>query len=188
MISVKHMEKPDERRDFSKGHIEVVELEGLAFGVETFEPGWRWSDSVKPIVGTELCEVHHNGYVASGRIRIRMADGTEAELKEGDAYVVPPGHDAWVVGDEPCVAYDFSGTAGEYAKRDADRTSTGPRKVADCRDLPSEMDCTLTISGREDEVLDAAVNHAITVHGHEDTAELREQVRASLKDEVGART
>jgi hypothetical protein len=178
------MERPDERRDFSKGHIDVVDLDGLAFGVETFEPGWRWSDSVKPIVGTDLCEVYHNGYVASGRMRVRMADGTETDLNPGDAYVVPPGHDAWVLGDEPCVAYDFSGRAAGYATKGEEATS---RKVADCRDMPSEMGCTLTIAGREDEVVDAAVDHAVTTHGHEKTPELREQVRSTLKDEASSR-
>lgn len=188
MLHVKHVEKPDERRDFPKGHIEVVELGGLAYGVGTFEPGWRWSESVKPIVGTELCEVHHNAYVSAGRMRMRMADGTEAEAGAGDVFVCPPGHDAWVVGDEPCVMHDFAGGAGDYAKELADRASAEPRKVADCRDMPSVMDCTLTIVGREEEVLDAAVTHAVTVHGHEDRLELRDQIHAGLKDEVGTTT
>lgn len=117
MIEAKMVGKPDERRDFPRGHLEAVHLTGLDFAVATFEPGWRWSESVAPIMGTEHCQVHHDGYVVQGRIRIRMEDGEEAELEAGEAFVVPPGHDAWVVGDEPCVLYDFAGgMAKDYAK------------------------------------------------------------------------
>ncbi|GAA2404921.1 cupin domain-containing protein [Nonomuraea africana] len=116
MIEVKSIDKPDERRDFPNGHLDVCSLSGLSFGVATFEPGWRWSESVKPIAGTESCEVHHNGFVVSGRMRIRMNDGAEAEVGPGDVFVCTPGHDAWVVGDEQVVLYDFAGGAAEYAK------------------------------------------------------------------------
>ncbi|WP_283139413.1 cupin domain-containing protein [Rhizohabitans arisaemae] len=116
MIEIMNIDKPDERRDFPKGHVEVYHLRGLDFGVATFEPGWRWSDSVRPIVGTEMCEIHHNGYVTRGRLRFLMGDGTEAEVGPGDIFVAPPGHDAWVVGDEQVVMFDFAGGAAEYAK------------------------------------------------------------------------
>ncbi|MFD8591918.1 cupin domain-containing protein [Streptomyces sp. NPDC059637] len=117
MMEVKTTDKPDERRDFPKGHLEALHLTGLDFAVATFEPGWRWSESVGPLVGTDSCRVHHNGYVVSGRMRIRMDDGAEAEVGPGDVFVCPPGHDAWTVGDEPCVMHDFAGTmAKEYAK------------------------------------------------------------------------
>ncbi len=92
-------------------------MTGLDFAVATFEPGWRWSESIAPIAGTESCTVHHNGYVVSGRMQVRMDDGGESEVGPGDVFVIPPGHDAWVVGDEQCVVYDFAGTmAKEYAK------------------------------------------------------------------------
>jgi mannose-6-phosphate isomerase-like protein (cupin superfamily) len=116
MIEIKSIEKPDERRDFPRGHLEVLNLSGLTFGVATFEPGWRWSESVRPIAGTESCQVHHNGYCVQGRMRVRMDDGSEAEIGPHDVYVIPPGHDARVVGDEPFVTYDFAGGAAEYAK------------------------------------------------------------------------
>ncbi|MFI7418487.1 cupin domain-containing protein [Nonomuraea sp. NPDC049684] len=116
MIEVKSIDKPDERRDFPKGHLEICELSGLTFGVATFEPGWRWSESVRPIAGTSSCQVHHNGFVVSGRMRLRMDDGTEAEAGPGEVFVCPPGHDAWVVGDEQVVLYDFAGGAAGYAK------------------------------------------------------------------------
>ncbi|WP_326725472.1 MULTISPECIES: cupin domain-containing protein [unclassified Streptomyces] len=117
MIEVKTVDKPDERRDFPRGHLEAVHLTGLDFAVGTFEPGWRWSESVAPIAGTESCQVHHNGYVVQGRMHIRMDDGGESEVGPGDVFVVPPGHDAWVVGDEQAVVYDFAGgMARDYAK------------------------------------------------------------------------
>lgn len=116
MLEVKNTHKPDERRDFPRGHIEVLELTGLNFGTATFEPGWRWSESIKELAGTDSCEVHHNGYVVSGRMRLRMDDGSEGEVGPGDVFVCPPGHDAWTVGDEPCVVLDFAGGAAEYAK------------------------------------------------------------------------
>ncbi|GAA3182220.1 cupin domain-containing protein [Nonomuraea roseoviolacea] len=116
MIEVKSIDKPDERRDFPMGHLEVCNLTGLTFGVATFEPGWRWSASVKPIAGTDSCEVHHNGFVAKGRLHIRMDDGTEAEIGPGEVFVATPGHDAWVEGDEPVIVFDFASGIAEYAK------------------------------------------------------------------------
>lgn len=116
MIEVKNIRKADERRDFSHGHIEILDLDGLAFGVATLEPGWRWSEAVGPIAGTDSCQVRHMAYVVKGRMHMRMDDGEEAEVGPGDVFVCPPGHDAWVVGDEPFVTHDFSGGAAEYAK------------------------------------------------------------------------
>lgn len=117
MIEVKTVDKADERRDFPHGHIEALHLTGLDFAVATFEPGWRWTESLRPMVGTDTCQVHHNGFMVQGRMRIRMNDGTETEVGPGDVFVCPPGHDAWVVGDESVVMYDFAGQmASEYAK------------------------------------------------------------------------
>jgi hypothetical protein len=111
-VMVKSLDHPDESRTPSEqGRIELVTLGEVTVGRATFEPGWRWSVDVKPAAGTELCEVTHTGYVVSGREGVRMADGTEVELRPGDAFVIGPGHDAWVVGDEPCVTLDFIGTA-----------------------------------------------------------------------------
>jgi quercetin dioxygenase-like cupin family protein len=90
--------------------VEVVHLGDTTANRVTFQPGFRWSEHVKPTVGTDLCEIPHTGYVVSGRIGVRMADGTERELGAGDAFAMPAGHDVWVVGDEPYVAVDFSPT------------------------------------------------------------------------------
>ena len=81
------------------------------------EPGWRWSECVKPVAGGELCQVHHVGLPQSGTMRVVDDDGTEQEIGAGQAYVIEPGHDAWVVGDEPVIGFEFdSRTAEEYAK------------------------------------------------------------------------
>ncbi len=93
----------------------MVNVTGATIGRATFEPGWKWSDCVKPIVGTDSCQTLHTGYVVSGRINIVMNDGTEREFGPGDAYRIEPGHDAWVVGNEPYVGLDFTGAA-DYAK------------------------------------------------------------------------
>ena len=106
---------PDEVRSFDKGKMDVVTLDNVTVGLATFEPGWQWSECVKPIAGTDSCQVPHVGYVLSGRIKVVMDDGSEEEFGPGDAVVIPPGHDAWTVGDVPCIMLDFAG-ANEYAK------------------------------------------------------------------------
>jgi uncharacterized cupin superfamily protein len=111
----KNLSTPDETRTFPKGKMDVLRVGDLVFGKATFEPGWKWSECVKPIVGTKSCAVEHSGHVVSGRLHIEGDDGKKLDLGPGDVYTVPPGHDAWVVGDEPCVAYDFTGAA-VYAK------------------------------------------------------------------------
>jgi class 3 adenylate cyclase/quercetin dioxygenase-like cupin family protein len=113
-------ETKDVRR-FPSGKVEVVSLDDTVVGLMTYEPGWRWSEHVKPIAGTDSCQYHHLGYVASGRLRIQMPDGTELEIGPGDAFEIPPGHDAWVVGDEPFVCVDFEAMR-TYGKASDDRT------------------------------------------------------------------
>ena len=111
-VVVKSLDQPDERRAPSeRGAIELVTLGDVTVGRAVFQPGWRWSTDIKPAAGTELCQVTHVGYVISGREGVRMADGTEVELGPGDAFVIGAGHDAWVIGSEPCVTLDFSGNA-----------------------------------------------------------------------------
>jgi quercetin dioxygenase-like cupin family protein len=117
-LEVKRFDSPDETRAFQgKGQMEVVEVASQTIGRGTFEPGWRWSENVKPIAGTDSCQVSHLGYIVSGRMRIFMDDGSEGELGPGDVVAIAPGHDAEIVGDEACVMLDF-GEFGEYAKRD----------------------------------------------------------------------
>jgi hypothetical protein len=106
---------PDEVRKFDKGKVELVKIGGATIGRAVFEPGWRWSTSVKPIVNTKSCEAPHFQYHVSGTIKVLMDDGTEKELKAGDVSLLPSGHDAWVVGNEPVVVVDFQGMV-DYAK------------------------------------------------------------------------
>jgi class 3 adenylate cyclase/quercetin dioxygenase-like cupin family protein len=105
----KRFDHPDEVRTVEKARIELVELGDAAIGHTIFEPGWRWEEHVKPIVGTATCEVHHIGYVFSGRLHVEMDDGPSIELAPGDVFEIPPGHKAWVVGDEPWTSIDFAG-------------------------------------------------------------------------------
>lgn len=106
---------PDDVRKFEKGKAEVVTLGEFAIGLGTFEPAWKWSTSVKPIAQTKSCEVEHGGYVLSGRMRIAMDDGTEFDIGPGDVFTIPPGHDAWTLGNEACKLVDFVGFR-DYAK------------------------------------------------------------------------
>jgi class 3 adenylate cyclase/quercetin dioxygenase-like cupin family protein len=105
----KRFDRPDEVRVVDKARVELVELGELAVGRAIFEPGWRWSEHVKPIVGTVSCQVHHIGYVMSGHLHVEMTDGASLEVVGGDAFEIPPGHDAWVIGDEPWVSVDWAG-------------------------------------------------------------------------------
>jgi hypothetical protein len=115
-LEAKNFDRPDESRPFAgHGKMDVVQLGAGAIGKGVFEPGWRWSQDVKPIAKTESCQATHLGYVLSGRMQIQMNDGTEVEVGPGDVFNIAPGHDAWVVGDEPCVMVDFAG-ATSYAK------------------------------------------------------------------------
>jgi len=108
--------KPDETRSFEKGRVEMVSLGGTTFGRATFEPGWRWSTCVKPLAQTASCEAPHLNLHVSGRLHIVMDDGSEHEFGPGDVGEIPPGHDAWVVGNEAVVVIDVSGM-GNYAMK-----------------------------------------------------------------------
>lgn len=112
---VKNFEKPDEVRNFPLGKLELINIGGSTIGRATFQAGWRWSTSVKPLANTKSCEAPHFQYHISGTLRVAMDDGTELEFKAGDISLIPPGHDGWVVGDEPVVVVDFQGMAF-YAK------------------------------------------------------------------------
>lgn len=108
-MSTKNLAYPDETRNLPKTKVEVVTINGTTVMRGTFAPGWKWSECVKPTVGTQSCQVSHINFIISGRMCILMDDGTTKEMGPGDVADIPPGHDAWVVGNEPCIAIDFAG-------------------------------------------------------------------------------
>ena len=114
---VKNFDSPDETRPFEGlGKADVLNVGDKVIGRGVFEPGWKWSNNVKPIAQTDSCQAHHLGYCISGAMTVHMEDGTTLEINAGDVFEIPPGHDAEVTGDEPCVQVDFGGF-GTYAKR-----------------------------------------------------------------------
>jgi len=115
-LEVKSTNIPDETRTFEKGRLELVKIGEATVGRAVLQPGWRWSTHVKPIAKTKSCEAPHFQYHVSGTLHVLMDDGTEKDLKAGDIALVPPGHDGWVVGNEPVVMVDFQGMV-DYAKQ-----------------------------------------------------------------------
>ncbi len=116
-IEQRDFAQPDEVRTFERGYAEILRVGGMEIGRLVFQPGWRWSEHVKPIAGTELCEAPHFQYHLSGTLRISTADGREFDATPGQVTSLPAGHDAWVVGDEDVVVVDWYG-ASHYAERD----------------------------------------------------------------------
>jgi mannose-6-phosphate isomerase-like protein (cupin superfamily) len=114
-LESKSHDTPDETRTPPKTRVEQVSVGGYTLGRLTFEPGWRWSECIKPVAGTESCQLSHVGYVISGRLNVATTDGKKIELKTGESYSIPPGHDAWNDDDQPFVAMEIV-SAGEYAK------------------------------------------------------------------------
>jgi hypothetical protein len=116
-VSRLDFDSPDETRTPEKTRVDVVRVGDTTAARLAFEPGWKWSECVKPVAGTDSCQLRHVGVVQSGRLVVKHEDGTEGEVGAGDAYVIEPGHDAWVVGDEPFVGVEFeSRSAEEYAR------------------------------------------------------------------------
>jgi mannose-6-phosphate isomerase-like protein (cupin superfamily) len=113
-VILKRFETPDETISFEKGRFEKITLGGMTIGRAVYEPGWKWSTHVGSKTGATLCQVEHVGLVVSGRATAAMEDGTVIEMKPGDLFYIPPGHDSWVVGDDPYVSLHFLG-AEKYA-------------------------------------------------------------------------
>jgi mannose-6-phosphate isomerase-like protein (cupin superfamily) len=116
-VEARGFDAPDETRTPEKTRVEVVRMGDTTAARYTFEPGWKWSECVKPVVGTDSCQVRHVGVVQSGRMHVTHDDGSAVDVGPGDAYVIEPGHDAWVVGDDRFIGFEFeSRAAEEYAK------------------------------------------------------------------------
>jgi hypothetical protein len=112
----KNFDSPDESRTPDKTQVNVVRLGDMQVGRFTMQPGWRWSECIKPVAGTDTCQARHVGVVLSGHMHVVQDDGTEADAEPGNAYIIDPGHEAWVVGDQPFVAYEFEAkTVESYA-------------------------------------------------------------------------
>ncbi len=105
----------DEVREFPSGRVDILQIGGSDVGRMVLQPGWRWSEHVKPIAGTDWCQAPHFQYHAAGTLHVEMSDGTSFDATAGDVTALPSGHDAWVVGDEPVVLIDWWG-ASNYAK------------------------------------------------------------------------
>lgn len=112
-VSKKSFNSPDESRKPDKTRVDVVQLDHATAARLTLEPGWRWSECVKPVAGTDSCQARHIGAVEAGTLHVVHDDGTETDLAPGDAYVIEPGHDAWVVGDEAFVGYEFESKSAQ---------------------------------------------------------------------------
>jgi hypothetical protein len=117
-VEALNFDSPDETRTPAKTRVDLVRTSGGTTAARlVFEPGWKWSECVKPVAGTEKCQAHHVGFIKSGTMHVIHEDGTELELGPGSAYEILPGHDAWVVGEERCVAFEFAPHAAEdYAR------------------------------------------------------------------------
>lgn len=114
-LEVNDFSAPDEIRTPDRTTVELVKIGGGEVGRYTFRPGWRWSECIKPAVGTDTCQVEHVGFVVSGTLGIEHEDGSRGEVTAGSVYRIAPGHDGWVVGDEPAIVVEFQGAA-TYAK------------------------------------------------------------------------
>ncbi len=163
MLLAKNLDTPDDKRSFERGELGSVTLGGVTFSRAVLRPGWRWSEDIQPMVGTDSCQVVHVAVVISGGFHVQMADGEELELGPGDAHVVGPGHDAWVLGDEPCVVLDFAGSP------------TGSGRKGSC---PCGVSFRVENEDDVDHLVAALQEHARGSHDHEFTSE---QVLAQLE-------
>ena len=164
-METKNIDQPDDKFDFDHGEVRMVRVGDATIGRAVFSPGWTWSADVKPLVGTSSCELAHTGYVVSGRMGIRMNDGTEAEFGPGDAHYVSPGHDAWVVGEEPLVIIDFTGPA---------QLAGGGSRVS----CPCGVEFRVGQSDQLDHLIAAVQQHASGLHGQDVS---RDQILSELQ-------
>ncbi|WOH17063.1 cupin domain-containing protein [Paenarthrobacter sp. GOM3] len=114
-LEVKSHNSPDETRHPDKTTLDLVTVGDYTIGRMTFEPGWTWADCIKPVVGTDSCQLSHVGFCVSGKLDVETNDGGRISISAGDSYTIPPGHNAWVVGDQPFQGVEFVSGA-EFAK------------------------------------------------------------------------
>jgi mannose-6-phosphate isomerase-like protein (cupin superfamily) len=125
-VQKKNLDSPDETRNFGEGQMQIATISDFKVARLSLQPGWKWSEHVKHLAQTDSCQVRHTGYVVSGRMKVVMEDRSEADLGPGDAYVIEPGHDAWIVGNEPFVGVDVSvETVEAFAKEEGQEEDKG---------------------------------------------------------------
>src|SRR5215204_858746 len=124
-VQKKSLDTPDETRDFEQGQLQTATIRDFKVARATLQPGWKWSEHVRPIAQTDSCQVRHTGYVVSGLMKVVMDDRSETDLGPGDAYVIEPGHDAWVVGNEPFVGVDVSAEMVEAFAKEEEEEGKG---------------------------------------------------------------
>ena len=163
MLESRNTATPDDKTSFEHGDISLVNLTGFTVGRAELRPGWRWSTDVGPLAGTEACGGTHRSYVVSGRMHVAMSDGRQLDLGPGDAHLVGPGHDAWVIGDQPCVTIDFIATG-----------DTAGGRVARC---PCGVEFRVATDNHLDHLVAAVREHAAGSHDHQVS---REQVLVEL--------
>ncbi len=156
MLLAKNLDTPDTKRTFEHGEVQSVSLGGVTFSRAVFRPGWRWSTDVAPHAGTDRCQATHLAVVVQGRLAVETGEGERCELGAGDAHVVGPDHDAWVVGDEPCVTIDF------------EMTPAGTGRVVAC---PCGVTFQITDDAALDHLVAAVQEHARASHDHHPTRE-----------------
>lgn len=171
MLQRKNLGEPDEVIRVGKGRIEITKLAGLSLGRGLLEPGWRWSEDAGPIAGTPSCQATHTAVVLSGRMHVRMDDGSEMDLAPGDAHVVSAGHDAWVVGDEQLVTLDV------LALEPAEPAQQGPANGAQTIACPCGVSFSVAAADELDHLIGAVQEHGLRSHGQEVS---REQLTAQL--------
>jgi hypothetical protein len=120
------IDQPEDTTQFPNGEEHVVHVAGTPIGLATFQPGWRWSNDLRPMMGTDRCPIHHVGYALTGHLHVELADGSTLDVAPGDVFDIPSEHDAWVVGEEPVTLLDWGGKARDSAKP-ADQAAGGMR-------------------------------------------------------------
>jgi quercetin dioxygenase-like cupin family protein len=115
-VKAKSLDSADETRTFEHGKLELATIDEFSASRVTLEPGWKWSEDIKPLAQTPSCQVQHTGYVISGQMHVVHDDGTEQDISAGDMYVLRPGHDAWITGDETFIGVDFSNDMARFAR------------------------------------------------------------------------
>jgi len=170
MTEIRTFQARDDSRSFPHGEVTTIKIGNATLSRAAFEPGWRWAHDVAEAAGTDSCQVEHLTYIVSGSMRIRMDDGTETDVAAGEVAAVPPGHDAWVLGDEPLVGIDFVGGPAFV-----EATNTEAISVA----CPCGVSFAVQHASDREHLIEAVQHHAASAHG-------RDLTREEIDGQIGA--